>query len=189
MTTDTEAREALELDGKATEGPWTVEDPMATELTIVEAGKPTYEWRFIASCSLPDGDDDQDFTAREVYANASFIAFARTALTMLAREVIRLGEENERLNCQKAMEIGRAMDAEERAEALRARVERLEAALRDIQQRANEHGPGPLGERETIYAMHDLAVGALAYKPKNDPAEKPKMPATPVSAGIEDIGG
>jgi hypothetical protein len=61
---------------KFTPGPWTVEDPMDFELAIVEANKPTYEWRFIATCSLPDGDDDQAFTGREIHANARLISAA-----------------------------------------------------------------------------------------------------------------
>jgi hypothetical protein len=48
---------------------------MGFELTIVEAGKPTYEWRFIASCGLPD-EEDNDFTLEEVEANARLIAAA-----------------------------------------------------------------------------------------------------------------
>lgn len=57
-----------------TPGPWSVEDPMDFELAIVEANKPTHEWRFIATCRLPDGDDDQAFTGREIHANARLIA-------------------------------------------------------------------------------------------------------------------
>ncbi len=38
----------------------------------------------------------------------------------------------------------------------------LIAALQEIEQRANESANGPLGERETIYAMHRIAVAALA---------------------------
>lgn len=59
-----------------TAGPWCVEEPIDGCLSIVEAGKQTFEWRFIATCPLPDGDEDQDFTDREVRANAKLIAAA-----------------------------------------------------------------------------------------------------------------
>lgn len=71
------------MSAQHTPGPWCVEDPMDFELTIVEAGKETHEWRFIASCSLPDGDDDQDFTSGEVQANARLIAAAPELLEAL----------------------------------------------------------------------------------------------------------
>lgn len=73
------------MGAQHTSGPWCVEDPMDFELTIVEAGKETHEWRFIASCSLPDGDDDQDFTSGEVQANARLIASAPDLLEALQR--------------------------------------------------------------------------------------------------------
>lgn len=72
-------------DTRFTPGPWSVEDPMDCELSIVEANKPTHEWRFIAGCSLPDGDDDQAFTGREVYANAHLIAAAPELYEALER--------------------------------------------------------------------------------------------------------
>ena len=61
-----------------TPGPWAVEDPMDFELTIVEAHKPTHEWRFIANCSLPDPDDysEPQFGRMEVEANARLIGAA-----------------------------------------------------------------------------------------------------------------
>lgn len=89
----TEVTELEELLAKATPGPWSVEDPMGFELSIVETDKPTHEWRFIAGCALPDGDDDQAFTGREIHANAKLIALAPT----LAAENIRLTQEIERL--------------------------------------------------------------------------------------------
>lgn len=49
---------------------------MDFELAIVEASKPIYEWRFIATCPLPDGDETQAFTRREIHANANLIAAA-----------------------------------------------------------------------------------------------------------------
>ncbi len=84
---------ADDLLAGTTPGPWVVEDPLSFELSIVEAGKPTHEWRFIASCSLPDGDDDQTFTGREIYANARLIAAAPD----LARENVELRAEREAL--------------------------------------------------------------------------------------------
>lgn len=65
---------------KHTSGPWTVENPMEFELAIVEAGKETHEWRFIAACPLPAIEDEDDysprFTTDEVEANARLIAAA-----------------------------------------------------------------------------------------------------------------
>lgn len=60
---------------KHTPGPWTVEDPMDFELSIVEANKETYEWRFIASIPLND-DDDADIPRATAEANAQLIAAA-----------------------------------------------------------------------------------------------------------------
>lgn len=78
------------MSAQHTPGPWCVEDPMDFELTIVEAGKETHEWRFIASCSLPDGDNDQDFTSGEVQANARLIA-AAPELLAACQEIVRTG--------------------------------------------------------------------------------------------------
>ena len=61
-------------DTKWTPGPWSVEQPMDFELTIVEAGKPTYEWRFIATCGLPD--EKGDIPKKQVIANVNLIAAA-----------------------------------------------------------------------------------------------------------------
>lgn len=60
-----------------TPGPWTVERPMDFELSIVEAGKQTYEWKFIASIPLRDFDmPEMDFHRAQAQANARLIAAA-----------------------------------------------------------------------------------------------------------------
>lgn len=164
--TDTEAlaREALELDGKATEGPW-------FDMTFgPEVGGP---WVSV-SCTWPDVIEvctmANGLTGKldEKEANARFIRFARTALPTLAREVIRLGEENERLERDRDdasdrrasaesdnAELNEAIKGWEAAErswteiragmerdnaALRARVERLEAALKKCSPRKAQDG-------------------------------------------------
>lgn len=75
----------------ATPGPWCVEDPLDETLSIVEAGKQTYEWRFIANCSIPD-EDDHDFTFREVKANAAFIAACDPSTILALIERVRAAE-------------------------------------------------------------------------------------------------
>lgn len=57
-----------------TPGPWAVEDPMGFELSIVQANKPTYEWEFIASLTLPE--DGEGFPREVVEANARLIALS-----------------------------------------------------------------------------------------------------------------
>lgn len=71
-----------------TPGVWTVEDPFDWELTIVEAGKETHEWRFIASCS-----HEQGIPKREVKANARLIAAAPDMLAMLKEIRLWLDED------------------------------------------------------------------------------------------------
>lgn len=96
-TTLTLADELLALAGKATPGEWCVENPLDETLSIVESGKQTYEWRFIANCTMPD-EDDHDFTGREVKANAAYIAACNPAnITALCNAVKELSEENARL--------------------------------------------------------------------------------------------
>jgi len=58
-------------------GPWTVEYPMEFELAIVEANKPTYEWRFIAT--IDHGGDN--FPTHVAVANARLIAAAPDLLS------------------------------------------------------------------------------------------------------------
>lgn len=65
-----------------TRGPWAVEDPMEHELSIVEAGKPSYEWKFIA-CVPYGGLNDGDFSRPVAEANARLIAAAPELLAAL----------------------------------------------------------------------------------------------------------
>ena len=65
-----------------TPGPWAVEDPMEWELSIVEAGKPTHEWQFIATVTLPD-EDGGAFSREVCEANARLIAAAPRILDAL----------------------------------------------------------------------------------------------------------
>lgn len=87
MTTDKLTPELLarikELAGKATKGEWGVEDPLDHCLTVVANPKdPVYEWKWVATCDWPD-EDDHAMTAREVKANAAYIA-ALNPTTILA---------------------------------------------------------------------------------------------------------
>jgi hypothetical protein len=67
-----------------TPGPWAVEDPIFQQLTIVEADKQTYEWRFIASVDLvPYAEDDRPISVGEATANARLISAAPDLLAAL----------------------------------------------------------------------------------------------------------
>ena len=59
-----------------TPGPWSVEDPIEGELSIVEANKPTHEWKFIATVYLREGNDPDEFPHAVSEANARLIAAA-----------------------------------------------------------------------------------------------------------------
>jgi hypothetical protein len=65
-----------------TPGPWSVEDPIDHELSIVEAGKPTHEWQFIA-CVPHGGKSEGDFPRVTAEANARLIAAAPELLEVL----------------------------------------------------------------------------------------------------------
>lgn len=76
---------------KHTAGPWTVESPMGEDtLSIVEAGKQSYQWRIIASVHSDDRDDEKynnsvhPILIPEMQANARLIAAAPTMLKALA---------------------------------------------------------------------------------------------------------
>ena len=79
------------MPAKHTPGPWTIEDPMGPETPwIVEAGKPTYEWRCIAILET-DG-----FTKAEARANHRLLVAAPTMKDALLR-VVRAGSKDEQL--------------------------------------------------------------------------------------------
>jgi|SRR5581483_1084374 len=65
-----------------TPGPWSVEQPLDFELSIVEANKPTYEWKFIANVPT---SQEFDFPRSTAEANARLIAAAPDLLA-LARQ-------------------------------------------------------------------------------------------------------
>ena len=68
---------------KHTPGPWGVEDPMDHCPTIVaNPGAAVYDWKWVATCEWPD-EDNHDFTAGEVKANARLIAAAPDLLEAL----------------------------------------------------------------------------------------------------------
>ncbi len=64
------------MSAQHTPGPWSVEDPMESELSIVEANKPTHEWKFIATIYLRQGKDPDEFPHAISEANARLIAAA-----------------------------------------------------------------------------------------------------------------
>lgn len=68
--------------GSHTPGPWSAEDPIDGQLSIVEANKPTHEWKFIATIYLREGNDPDEFTHRVSEANARLIAAAPELLTL-----------------------------------------------------------------------------------------------------------
>jgi hypothetical protein len=70
------------MSAKHTPGPWSVEDPIEHELSIVEAGKQDYEWKFIATVPY-GGQNDGDFPRSVADANARLIAAAPDLLTTL----------------------------------------------------------------------------------------------------------
>jgi hypothetical protein len=71
--------------------PWAVENPMEFELSIVEANKQAYEWRFIAHVTLPEaGRDNDGFTIDECEANARLIVEAVNSFDRLAADRERL---------------------------------------------------------------------------------------------------
>jgi hypothetical protein len=72
----------------ATPGKRCVEDPLDQTLSIVLAGKETYEWWFLANCMMPD-EDDHDFTAAEVKANAALIAATDPQTILALTAVVR----------------------------------------------------------------------------------------------------
>lgn len=80
-------RRVAEAAFKVSPDNWGVEDPMDCELSIVANPKaPTYDWRFVAHCPLPDEDDHEAFTERGVARLATHIATfdPPTILTLIA---------------------------------------------------------------------------------------------------------
>lgn len=69
--------------GSHTPGPWSVEDPIDSDLCIVEANKPVHEWKFIATIYLRQGNDPDEFSHAVSEANARLIAAAPELLEAL----------------------------------------------------------------------------------------------------------
>jgi hypothetical protein len=76
---------------KYTPGPWTIEDPMGPETPwIVEAGKPTHEWRCIAIL------ETERFGLIEARANHRLLVAAPTMAEALLK-VVRAGSRDQQL--------------------------------------------------------------------------------------------
>lgn len=77
-----------------TPGKWEIERPFDFELTIVEAGKQAYEWKFIATIPLPEKDDGNVSLPRNTcHANARLIAAAPELLEAL-KEVVAISDRS-----------------------------------------------------------------------------------------------
>jgi hypothetical protein len=76
---------------KHTPGPWAIEEPMGDiELSIVESGKKSYEWRFIACIPLSTTEQDPpEFSREEVDANARLIVVCPEMVSALLRFLAR----------------------------------------------------------------------------------------------------
>jgi hypothetical protein len=69
-----------------TPGPWSVEDPFDHELVIVQAGKATHDWQFIAT--IPHGGKPEgDFPKVIAEANARLIAAAPDLLDLARKNL------------------------------------------------------------------------------------------------------
>lgn len=117
------ARLAIELDEKATKGPWQTRFMFRLFQRVRESPGD------LAFNTKPDADWD----------DCAFIAFARTALPTLAKDWLRLAEENERLKVDLAKlndgfnsECLRADNAEVAVHDMRARAWRAEALADDL---------------------------------------------------------
>lgn len=134
--TDEEIQALQALAERATKGPWANEDPLGPDmLSIVEAGLPPHQWRFIASIDAEGGE----ISRKEAKANAAFIAASRDAVPALCAELLAaramvavLREDNDILEDANE-ELGPALaKALNERDTLRADVARLREALRKI---------------------------------------------------------
>lgn len=86
---------------KHTPTPWTVEDPLGPEeLSIVQAGKQTYEWQFIAHVPVDTSEDDGGFPPSVAHANAEFIVTACNLHDDLVAALRELQEAAVEVNCR-----------------------------------------------------------------------------------------
>jgi hypothetical protein len=75
MMSNSDTNRTTERRSLHTPGPWSVEEPMDFELSIVEANRPVHEWQFIA-CIPHGGKKEGDFPKVIAEANARLMAAA-----------------------------------------------------------------------------------------------------------------
>jgi len=157
------------LADAASAGSWGVEDPMDPCLTIVANPEaPVYDWKWVATCDWPD-EDNQLVTAREVKANAAFIAAANPAAIKRLIAALRAQpparEDAQPVACSACRECGCNFFAHPAPDALRVAVEALKMA-RDYIHDVTTGGLVSAGNVKAILQGHtvnlDMANADLA---------------------------